>query len=173
MLFSMRLEMISPHPPLECATRLAAASDRGWRKFWFLGTRFGESRPVGKVSKTRIRLRKQIPYNNPWQTWLIATMRPLDHGTLIRGRLGVHQLFYVYSGLLLGLLGLFGSVIFTVIAEQPHDRNVWMGMGMLVLLLISHCGIFALGRYLARGEDRFLRQFLIETLDAQDAKCDM
>ena len=158
------IELFSPLCPADCASRLKAAIDSEWALF-------GSGPVIGRVSESSLRLRKRISYGNSFQSILVATLRPERSGTLISGTCGMRsavRLFMLiwFAGIMLiggGLLYSTLAAMFSGAGRQPHDYLlVLIPPGMLVLGF----ALTKFGRHLARNETQFIRQFLIQTLDA-------
>lgn len=151
---SESIEVFSPFCPDDCASRLDAAIDSEW-KF------FGSKPVIGRASESSLRLRKRIFYNNSFQSILVATMRPEQRGTIISGTCGMRPV--VRIGMLIWFAGviLIGlPVAFSML--RTHDS---MGVAIPVGLLVFGFALIKFGRYLARNETRFLKDFLIQTLN--------
>ena len=145
-----RVDLISPFTPEDCADRLQAA----------MGP-FSEVE--GRVETGWVRLRKKIFIRNSFQTFLHATLAPCGTGTRLRGTLGVHPVVKGFMGVWFGGLGLFGVI--GVIKGAPPLPGLLMLSGMIVfgVVMIWFC------RFMARGEERLLMEFVTSTLEAEPA----
>src|ERR1043166_3302047 len=168
------LEIYSPLPPDECAKRISLAVDpERWALFSFASLR--GSRPVaGRVDNSSMRLHKRISYNNSFQTFLTATMRPHGAGTVIQGDFAMHPITRRFMPIWFGgviLIGGTGFIISLVAmlrhssAEQESFLPFLLGPpGMLVFGYVLIC----FGRYLARDEAKFITDFVRHTIDANE-----
>jgi hypothetical protein len=180
-------QLLSPLTPTECASRLTAAIDTGG--LFSFDALFGSKPVIGRVTESSIRLRKRIPdyipikdrkpfkgYNNPFQTFLTATMRHEPGGTVISGKLAMDPpvrifMFVWFAGVILIGGTIFLATISSLISGSGgHPQNQWPGVVIPPLMLGFGYGFIRLGRYLARDEARFLVDFLIKKLDAQEQK---
>jgi len=164
-----QLRIYSPLPPDECARRISAAIDPERSSFF---SRVGSRPIVGRVDSSSIRLRKRINYGNSFQTFLTATVRAHDAGTVIQGEFAMHPLTRIFMPVWFGGVLFVGgasymiSVFSKVTHPSPHQEASWplllISAGMLV------CGYLVLqfGRYLARYEAAFITEFLRSTLDS-------
>lgn len=161
-----RLELYTPLSKEECLARLADAITIEKRLF---GGALSARRPVrGKMTDSSLFIRKTIDYNNSGQIHLQATITPEGSGTVITGRFLIHPTVRLigivwFAGL--GLIGMVATVSF-LFRRGPDIEGVLTPLGMLFFgfLLTRFC------RYLARGEDRFLADYLIKTLDATERR---
>jgi hypothetical protein len=167
---SNRLELSSPYSPNECAARLAAAIDAEPRWFSSWSAMFGSKPVIGTVSGDSLCLRKRIGYRNSFQSSLTATMRPGQGGTVISGEMGMDPLVLAFLFIWFGLVILIGGSVFlaTVGDILSGHRNSIAGAAIPVGMAGAGFAMVQLGRFLARGEARFLTEFLIQTLDARD-----
>lgn len=168
---SNRIQLLSPLTPAECVSRLAGVIDTERSAIFSLA----RSRPVvGRVTDSFLRLRKRIRYRNSFQSFLTATMRPEAGGTLISGEVAMHPFVRVFMFMWLGGVLLIGGTMFLatvgsmVIGSGSHHQNAWMGVVIPPVMLAFGFGLVCFGRYLAREEARFLKDFLIRTLDVHD-----
>jgi hypothetical protein len=162
------IELTSPLPPDECIARLQAAIDH----YSFRALVFGSKPVLGRVSLHSIHLRKRIDYQNSFQTVLSGWLEPDGSGTVFHGRTGMGLFIIVFMALLFSFLLLLGVLLFlaTLIGANHVDNSLLIGVLLLLGLLAWGAGLIWFGRYLARGEDRFLIDFLAETLQVDRAK---
>jgi hypothetical protein len=169
---SNRIQLFSPLPPAECVSRLAAAMDTERSALFSLAGLFGSRPVVGRVTETSLRLRKRIGYRNSFQSYLAATLRSEAGGTVISGEVAMHPfvrvfMFIWFSGVVLIGGTMFVATVGTMLfSAGSQHQNAWMGAVIPPLMLAFGFGLVRFGRYLARDETRFLRDFLIQTLDA-------
>ncbi len=64
---------------------------------------------------------------------------------------------------------MFLSVVHSMLSGSGDlHPNAWVGAIMFPVMLAFGFGLLRFGRYLARDESRFLKDFLIRTLDAHE-----
>lgn len=169
-----QVQFFSPHSPADCVSRLRAAVNS--EAFFDLSSWFGTMPVSGRVSESSLRLRKRIWYRNDFQSFLYATMQPETGGTVIFGKVGLHPFTTVFICIWLGVAVLMcGTVLtpsirsFFAHPDAVHQET-WVGCVVPIIMPVFGIGLVWFGRFLARNEDRFLTEFLVQTLDAN--KCD-
>jgi hypothetical protein len=168
-----RLEIFSPLPPAECAARLASTIDRE-RSLLFSSTALLGSKPViGQASESSLRLRKRIRYRNSFQSFLFATMRPQQGGTLISGTFAMHPMVRTFMFVWFGFVAVIGGALTLATVRgtlSSSDGNSHSPMGVIIPvgMLCIGLALIRFGRYLARNEARFISDFLIQTLHGRE-----
>jgi len=167
-----QVQLYSPHPPAECVARLRAVINS--EHLFCLPNWFGTEPVSGRVTETSLRLSKRIWYRNSFQSFLFAKMRPEAGGTVISGKVGMHPFTSVFMCIWLGVAFIFGGIILvpSVRSLIAHPDNIqqetWVGCAVPLLMpTFGFCLVWC-GRFLARNEDRFLTDFLSQTLDAKE-----
>jgi hypothetical protein len=176
-----QIQLFTRLQPRECASRLSAAIDAEpelWKNA-FKGTPWVSStgKPViGEVSESFMRLRKRTPYRNSFQTLLTAKLEPVAEGTLIEGKLAMRSWVWPFMFVWFLFLAIFGglAIVFQAASLLNGERSASIvddGAPILVLLMMAAFGIGIMhyGRTAARDEAQFLRDFVIQTLDAHPA----
>jgi hypothetical protein len=130
---------------------------------------------VGQVTASTLRLRKRIRYNNSFQTRLTATMEPAGRGTLIRGKFALHPFTRVFLPIWFGGVLFFCAIAIVALVSHPGgspqgNGNGWMFLLIPLGMLVFGLALVRFGRFLARDEQRFLTEFLRQTLDAREAE---
>jgi hypothetical protein len=148
--------------PADCEQRIRARAAT-----WPLWRPTPEHPVAGTVSRTGFCLTKAIKIRNSFQTEARGTFTPAEHSTRIDVSLGPSPLVLVF-----GLVWLMVFVPF-VAAEfaggVPNLAATGFTEGLIPLaMLLAGAGIFVVGRLLARGEDAFLMQFLMQELEAEE-----
>ena len=167
-----RIELHSPHPPAECASRLSAAIDAENSALLSLAGVFGNKPFLGRVTETSLHLRKRIAYRNSFQSMFSGTMRPSNGGTVITGDFAMHPFVIVFMAVwFCGVLGIGGTLAIATIAHlfsgaEPRGDHDWLGIVAPVGMAIFGVALVAVGRYIARQEAQFITDFLTRTLDA-------
>jgi len=169
-----RFKLLTALAPEQCLSRLSAAGDIQHSLLRWPTSFFGSKPVVGLATTSALRLRKRANIDNSFQTHLVASMRAEAGGTAIVGTLGMHPAVEAFMVLWFGGVLLLGGSMFvmslrTLLAGTADStQNVWMGILVPPLMLAFGYGLVRFGRHLARDEERFLRQFLISTLDAHE-----
>ena len=142
-----RFELISPYPPEECLHRLQDALT-----------------PANEVDiRTAYRWVQlsEKPYvRDSLKTFLRATLTEYGTGTRLRGTLGFSPLVNCYMAAWVGFAGLMGVI--AAVRSAPVE-SVLFCFGMVAV------GLAALWffRWVSRGQDRRLMQFVTTALDAK------
>jgi hypothetical protein len=154
------IELVSPLSPDECAARLREATDRGGPLSWF-----GSKPVVGRVSGRFVRLHTRIGYRNSFQTCLTGTLEPRGEGTVFRGRMGLHPLVTIFLAVWFAGAVVIGATLFVTAVRNPiGGGRDYVGLFVPPGLLGFGVALVWIGRYLARGEERFLVAFVAEVL---------
>jgi len=151
-------------PPSECVSRLAAAIDVERSAFFSWTGMFGSKPVIGSLTETSLRIRKRIRYRNSFQSSLVATLRPEAGGTVISGAVAMDPFVRVFMYIWFGALTLMGGAAFFGAVSEHQDA--WVGVKAPLIMLIFGVALVSFGRNLALKENRFLKGFLIETLNA-------
>ena len=180
----MTVNFIAPFPREECLRRLreTVQQDSGP-----VGSGFGiggstwiarKSGVVGKIGDTKICLRKSLSRqirisnsfqpNNSFQTYLFGQLKEDGGQTRLKCRLGMHPFVIAFLVFWFGLsmfLSNFSRSGLTTI-------NVFSERYVVTFLLFGSLGsaLLIFGRYLARGEEKFLIDFLRRTIDVREAE---
>jgi hypothetical protein len=167
------LTLYSPHPPSVCmARRLTLAIHRQSSALFSFGSILSTKSVAGQVALDSLKLRKRINYRNSFQTFLIATMKPHEKGTLIQGDFVLHPLVRAFGVFWFGGVVIIGGcmlilTIFSYVFGFPHhDDHAWLMLIGPPAMLLFDVLLLKVGRYSAKGEAQFLSEFLIELLDA-------
>lgn len=172
---STRFDLRTSLTPAECVSRITAATDIVSLVPLSLSGMFGSKPVIGRVTESSLRLRKRIKYRNSFQSFLTATLRRDNGGTIISGRVAMHPFVRVFMFIWFGGGILIGGTIFViaigsmVFGSGRQPEGAWLGIVMPPVLLAFGYGLVRFGRYLARHEATFLTDFLIETLEAYKA----
>lgn len=169
-----RLELYSPLSPEECARRISDAMDSERSALFSDALQFG-SRPVaGRVDACSIKLRKRIRYRNAFQSFLTAKMHPEGSGTIVSGEFAMQPFMRVILRIWSGSVILIGGAFFVatvsayLFSSTPRGDNAWIIAVVPLGMIVSGFAIVRFGRYLARNEARFITDFLIHALNAND-----
>jgi hypothetical protein len=155
-----RIDLLSPHAPINAATRLRAAMQ--------------DVRPdspqqvIGTGTEHDMTLWVHRPnFRNDMKTRLIATMQPHAGGTRIRGRLGGPRSVFVFFGCWFGFVSLFLVIGLTMLAASfakgvgLHDL---IFVVVPVFMLAVGGFILWVGRRDARNDRAAILAFLHQTL---------
>ena len=160
------LNLISPYPLDECHRRLKDSVNTSWFPY------FSSYSVVGRVYERSFKIAKKVTYRNSFQTFLNASFGPDPQGTRITGSFGMHPVVIPFMTVWFGMVTL--GLVFSLVNLFSHywgdaTRNVeWMGIVIPWFLLLVGFLLITTGRCFARGEDRYLKSFLIELLDARE-----
>jgi hypothetical protein len=165
-----RLEVFSPFTPADCASRLREAIDSGLRASLF---GLGSKPVIGKVSESSVRLHRRTRYSNSFQTLLTAAMRPEQGGTVISGECAMHPFVRIFMVVWVCALAFIGVTLFLTVGwkalsgRSGDNREALLSVIIPLGMLAFGIGLVRFGRYLTRNDPQFLRDFLIQILDAR------
>jgi len=171
-----RLELYSSLPLDECARRISDAIDSERSPLFSLVSLFGSHPVAGRVDGFSLSLRKRIGYRNSFQSHLTATMRAEGSGTLVSGEFAMHPFVRVFMTIWFSGVILIGGTMFIVatgaflFGSPPRGNNAWVGIFVPPVMVAFGFALVRFGRYLARDEARFITEFLVRVLNANDRK---
>ena len=169
---SGRIDLVSPLPRAECARRIKAVADGWWK---LIGTRPA----TGWISDTSIRLRKRIWYGNSFQTYLFGKLEDYEGGTVIRCRFGMHPFviafmsFWFAGAAIGGGVILLGTLVQLIKYREPFSLPMLLGIVVPFALLAGGAALLRFGRYLARDERQFLKDFVCAAINAREMQTDI
>ncbi|MDQ7248515.1 hypothetical protein [Dongia sedimenti] len=158
--------LTSPLPVAECLTRLRGTVQSEWAIF-------GHSPVVGRVGEKTFKLRKRLARGtyNSFQTYATGRLASNGASTLLTCRFGMH--WFVMLFMALWLTPFLAIIIFFVAVDLGNSRAPDLE-SLLIPLVFASFGIALLGvgRAMARGERRFLLNFLEDTIEARKQHAD-
>jgi hypothetical protein len=166
------VNFIAPFTRDECLRRLRASVEAS------------KSGVVGKVGDKDIRLRKSLPREdfdyNAFQTYLFGHLTDDGNQTRLQCRLGKQPprftvaFLVLWFGLILfecfGLLIGSGSVTIADASGERHIVEGWDRFFLPMVLAAFGAVPVIFGMYSARGEEKFLIDFLLKTIDVRPAE---
>lgn len=169
-------ELFSVFSPTQCVDRLSTAiSFRPLNNPFFWR---GCSKPVlGEVTAKSIYLQRRINGRNSFQTVLLATMHPTQGGTAIMCKFSIHPATRMVTWVWCASAVLIGGPVFLYLAGGMLSGTIkwnelWDGSYSIELMslgfFVAYALMYLLGRGTANGEDEFLKQFLMQTLEANE-----
>ena len=165
------IELRSPLSPAECTTRLLSQIDAEFYGFGFRPDRMRAKPIVGRIDGSSLRLRRRIEYHNSFQTLLSAQMRLEGTGTFITGQFAMYPfvrgcMVLWFTGVVLfeGIAALVAFMSFQPGSILHRDEGWWLILAAPPLMLVFGAGVVKFGRFLARGEAKFITDFLVRTL---------
>lgn len=155
-----RIDLISPHAPVNAATRLKAAMEDK--------TPDSPQCVLGTGTEHDMTLWVHRPnFRNDMKTRLVATMQPHAGGTRIRGRLGGPRSVFVFFGCWFGFVSLFLIIGLTMLAASFAEGvglHALMFVVIPVFMLVVGGFILWVGRRDARNDRAAILAFLHQTL---------
>jgi hypothetical protein len=132
---------------------------------------FRGSRPVlGEVNEVSFRLQKRRYWRNDFAPNFYAQVQPESGGSRIEGYFDVSRRVKLTMRLWLVLAVLIGAPLFVAAVREltaGASGSVWIGMLVPPALILWAFVLPKLGRLLGRGEERFLLEFVQQTLAAR------
>jgi hypothetical protein len=160
------LVISSPLPPEDVERRLQAKIDRTGRWSIFTPPTTGFDGPnalsspnavSGNVKNGELWLRRRFSKN---QTWLFADVAADKDRTKLRVVVGTHPFVIAFMAFWLAFL-LSGAI---QIWSNPSESNATLTYIFSIVIFGLACEVQA--RFLGRGDERFLVDFLRQTIDA-------
>lgn len=155
-------ELVSPLSIIECTDRIRSATQSEWAIS-------GTSPVVGKVGEKSFRLRKRLEgSHNSFQTCLFARLRSEGTSTRLTCRFGMHPSVVIF--MIVWLSGVTAGAIGSLVSGlRQYSSGTMPSAGALVPWGMALFGIVlvGVGRRMARGERKFLTDFLRDKVDAQ------
>jgi len=153
-------------------SRLSEAIDAERMGVLYFETWRGSKSVLGEVSESSLHLRKRIRYKNSFQTFLTATMKPTADGTCIEGKFAMNLIvrtaMFIWFAFVITFMWSFVRAMGQLLVNSGgHNEVDWMSIVVPPGMLAAGLTVVAVGRYFARNEAQFLKDFLIQTLDAQ------
>lgn len=155
------MELFTPLTPAECVGRLSAAMDDEsvlmgvCTDFDVVRSVFGSPRPfAGRVTLARLRVRERGAYHWRSRARFRGRLHAQATGTVIEGSFGPSCVEWMYMGCMVAFLA---CLAFTT------AHGVWVALFMLAATAVI---FFALRPNIMK-EQRAIRSFLIETLEAR------
>lgn len=172
---SSRIELRTRLTPAECAARISASIDAEPYALMSLASLFGSRPIIGWARDSSFSLRKRLAYRNSFQSFLTASMQQESGITVISGKVAMHPFIQVFLCIWFGVLMLIDALMFATLSAMllgaiRFQESAWIGVAILSLMLLFGCSLVWIGRFFARDEARFLTDFLIEALEAQELK---
>lgn len=141
-----------------------------WTPFGFRGSRD----VLGKVVGNRLRLRKRRFYRqNCFAGMFYGTFEPEPGGTRIEGHFDSPLLprcfmwFWLAGAVLLGTPMFLAALIDVVRRTHYGSGDEWVGLLVPPCLVAAGIGLPVIGRLQGRTDERFILQFIQETLAAR------
>jgi hypothetical protein len=165
-----RTELYSSLSVDECRRRLKASTDSPWMLF-------GLKPVVGWSGAGFFRGHKRIWYRNSFQTHAMVSLMAEKTGTQISCRFGMHPLATVFMAIWFAGVVLIGGPITAIMMIAAITGSAVRTSGSMPPLiaavvapgmLVFGCALVGFGRWLARDEATFLKDFFLRTLDATE-----
>ncbi|HWA90477.1 MAG TPA: hypothetical protein VG889_10605 [Rhizomicrobium sp.] len=139
-------------PRAQCVERLKGEIDPWWKLL-------GYCQAIGGVGEERFWLVRRRVARNSFQTLMTGRLIDDGAGTTIQCRFGMTR----YAQ---GFLALMALMLATFLIEGA-TRHGWPGAGLVLGMAAFVVAFAAFGRWLARGEEAFLTEFVCELCDAR------
>lgn len=152
----------SPLPQDECLRRLREAIEADGP---------AKARVIGRVGTTSLRLRKRLAptMHNSFQIFLTARITSESGSTRLTCHFGPDRLVVGFTAVwFLAVIG-FGAAMLTLATKGAiHFGTNDPGPFVPLIMIAGGIGVVGFGRYLARGDRRFLVDFLKSTIQARE-----
>jgi hypothetical protein len=171
-MFRKKLTLSAPYSVDECVARLQPHIGTALRTV-------DDQRFLGKLTESRLKLRKRVSYQNFAQTVLVADLRPGpdENQATLSGHIGVSlaTLCFVFVWLAVGSFVLAMFVLTPVAGHQESvaaatttttARSDERSIVAPLALVAANLALVLFGRWLARNEEAQLLAFLKDTIRA-------
>jgi hypothetical protein len=159
-------DLVSPLAREECVRHLRANTESPW-----VPAVFSKKPVAGDVGDTWFSLRKHIAYRNPFQPLLSGDL--LDEGGRTRVRCDLDKIrlsVIAFMVLWFGFVLIIGGRMAVMSAIRAGAlAAAWPDIVPLAIMLAGGAAFVGLGLFLARNEQRFLLDFLRDTIAAREA----
>ena len=174
---SNQFKLVTCLSPEKCVFRLMHTADP---EFFDLSRSVNlndGSKPVrGKITSADFLLRKRIFGRNSFQTFVEGTIQPATNGTIVAGQFSLHPAVKPLFKVWVCSLVFIGFPVCVILLKDlasgaVHWSNLWEVDRTFAGALFMLCWpflIYVLGRAFARGDEEYLRRFLLETLEARE-----
>jgi hypothetical protein len=151
--------------PEECLRRLGEATDVAQWGFSLSGYR-GSKPVLAKFDGNRFKLWKRIYYRNDFRPYFYGTLVPQDRSSRIQGYFDVDRWVKIFMWVWLGFVILSSIPVFIVSVSRPIRGDAWVGVIVPIGLILFGIFLPKFGRWIGRGQETFLKEFLETTLAA-------
>jgi hypothetical protein len=153
--------------PQECLRRLQEASDPGKRTLFSLSGYKGSKPVLAKIEGSEIKLWKRRYYRNDFAPYFFGALSTADRGTRIEGHFDMDRWVRIFMTIWLTFAIIGGAAALIATVPHPIHGDAWIGV--IVPLGLVLFGIFLpkFGRWIGKGEEAFLKEFLEQTLSAR------
>lgn len=163
-----KIALIAPHAVAECVELLMPHIDTSFMKL-------GKQAYAGRLTDSKICIRKRIRYNNGFQTVLEASMLAGadQNQTKIVGHIGLRRATICFGVFWIAFV-LLGVVVLSIPTAMDHFSGhpqtvtgnpliaIFVPPGMLLFTFL----LVSFGRWLARREESEITTFLTQTIHA-------
>jgi hypothetical protein len=149
----------------ECLRRLGEATDPGKRTIFSLSGYKGSKPVLATFDGNRFKLWKRLYYKNDFRPYFFGTFVPQDRGVRIEGHFDVDRWMKLFMWFWLAFVVLSGLPVFIATMSQPI-RGGWIGLVVPLGLILFGVFLPKFGRWIARGQETFLKEFVETTLAA-------
>jgi hypothetical protein len=150
----------------ECLRRLGEAADVGKRAIFALSGYKGSKPVLATFDGNRFKLWKRIYYRNDFRPYFYGMLVPQDRGCRIEGYFDVDRWMKLFMWFWLAFVVLTGLPVFIATMSQPIRSDGWIGAVVPLGLILFGVFLPKFGRWIARGQEAFLKEFIEATLAA-------
>jgi hypothetical protein len=151
----------------ECLRRLQEGTDLGVRTIASFSGYKGKKPVLSRFDGHRFRLWKRRYYRNDFAPIIFGEVHPEGRGSRIEGRFGIQGFVRILHAAWLGFVGLLGLTMVSSALSRGRTGDVGSAITILGGLFFFGLLMPKAGRFIGRGEERNLREFLEETLAAR------
>ena len=153
--------------PDECIRRIKASTDPGNRTIFSLSGYKGSKPLLVKFKGNKFVLWKRRYYRNDFAPYFFGTLLPDNKGSCLEGHFDMNRWVKMFMRIWIAFAVVFTIPIFFATLTQSTRGNAWVGFIVPIGLVIFGILLPKFGRWLGRGEEKFMTEFLETTLAAQ------
>ena len=151
----------------ECIRRIEASTDPGNRTIFSLSGYKGSKPLLVKFNANQFVLWKRRYYRNDFAPYLFGTVLPDDKGSRLEGHFDMNLWVKIFMRIWIAFAVVFIVPIFFATLTQSTRGNAWVGVIVPIGFVIFGLLLPKFGRWMGRGEEKLMREFLQNTLAAQ------
>lgn len=151
----------------ECVRRIEQSADIGQRTIFSLSGYKGSKPLLVKFNGNQFRLWKRRYYRNDFAPYFFGTFSPDSQGARLVGHFAMDHWVKIFIRIWLAFAIVLSLPVLIATLSRTNQGSAWVGV--LVPLGLVLFGIFLpkFGRWMGKGEEKFIREYLQNTLSAQ------
>jgi hypothetical protein len=162
-----KLVMHTDLGPDECIRRIEASTDPGKRTIFSLSGYKGSKQVLVKFNGNQFVLWKRRYYRNDFAPYFFGTLSSDNLGTQLEGYFDMNRWVKIFMRIWFGFVILTGLPVLIASLNGTVKGSASVGIAVPLGLVVFGILMPKFGRWLGRGEEKFMSEFLQTTLSAQ------